>query len=183
MGRTCVNARFANVGFVIEFVGFKFIRFEFVGFQRLVGKQEAELKGLLVERVIQEFLKSGRQLFVFRHEDGATAGVPDMSVTSVGMTSWWEVKHAIPSIEGREVQQLTARKLHVRSSCCMYVVYREKHGVKTTLIVDPRQIGKLDETPDERTATGFDHAFVARFIWQVHDDFVREKRLYRCTRD
>lgn len=68
---------------------------------------------------------------VFKHADALTAGIPDISVTWNGRTTWLEVK--VGRIVGRGVQALTIQRLALAGRC-WYVVYS---GKSVVTIVDP----------------------------------------------
>jgi len=130
-------------------------------------KLEKELTKQLGERL--------RGSVVLRHKDYLTVGIPDMSVTWRSKTTWLEIKYAKPMIEGREIQNLTARRL-ARAGCCYYVIYVDHKGVtlvpslKQIMIVHPDSIKKTDvfsevvNTIKGLRAPGFDHQLVVDFI-------------------
>ncbi|MCR4301824.1 MAG: hypothetical protein NUV51_09460 [Sulfuricaulis sp.] len=125
-------------------------------------KQESLLKSALV-RTLKEQLPG---FIVLRHEDVRTSGIPDISVTGGGRTSWIEVKHATPHLETRGIQELTCLRL-AGAGFCRYLVYQEnKRGNgKRTLIVHPKHIG--DMLP-ETFCVGYDHRWVAEYLRKIH---------------
>jgi hypothetical protein len=129
---------------------------------------EAELKDGLVKTLKKQLGNA----VVLRHEDKNTAGIPDISVTYLGRTIWMEVKYAFPYTEGRGLQLLTCLRL-AEHGICWFVVYKEVRGERQTLLVKPSDIiaKRLEETPDECMAAGFDHEFVADFIRSICRDY------------
>ena len=89
-----------------------------------------------------------------------TSGIPDVSVTWRGKTSWWEFKHGLTIKWANALQQLTCRRLAAAGSCRV-VLYEEVRDIRRTCIC----------TPDEEVevfATGFDHRFVVDVIRRSH---------------
>lgn len=110
---------------------------------------------------------------VIRHEDIFTAGVPDISVTYAGHTTWLEVKHLKKSkrVPKNSVQLITAIEL-ARAGRCRYVLYFESKGDRQTVIVHPRLVHLW---PDDGLAgdelervAGFSHEFVVDYILRTH---------------
>lgn len=101
---------------------------------------------------------------LLRHEDVRTGGIPDLSVTGVGRTSWWEFKHGTPSFETNGLQEVTCLRL-AAAGICFYIIFEENLSVKRTLIVHPRYIKELK--PHAWT-TGFDNRFIIEFIKGIH---------------
>jgi hypothetical protein len=100
---------------------------------------EGKPKALLVSKARRAF--SG--FSIFRHEDNFTHGIPDISITGLGITSWWEVKLADPSLDAKEfrgVQYDTMISLEVISSFARYIIFElnPKTGEKATRIVRPQ---------------------------------------------
>lgn len=125
-----------------------------------VPRREANLKQSLVEALRQHL----RGAVVIRHEDRFTSGIPDVSVTLLGLTSWWECKHACPSIDSRGIQELTALRLAV-AGYCRYLVWEEKKDVKRTMILHPNQLAGM---VPEAFCAGFDHRWVVEYVRRVH---------------
>lgn len=140
---------------------------------------EADLKDQLVAHLRAEF----RGAVILRHEDKGTAGIPDLSFTWLGKTTWIEAKFANPYVRGKGLQDLICMRLAAAGNC-WYVVWEVKQGVKRTLIVHPKDIqaGQLENTPDERMNVGFDHRLVASFLRRQHD-YHGQVRIYSGTRN
>lgn len=98
-----------------------------------------------------------------RHEDVRSAGIPDMSLTGGGRTTWWEFKLAAPRFASRGIQELTMLQL-AAAGFARYVVWEEKRSVMRTLIVHPKRIGTL---MPEDWCTGFDMQFIVDFMRKV----------------
>jgi len=104
---------------------------------------------------------------VIKHADASTAGIPDVSVTVNGRTSWWEFKHANPRVKGTELQRLTARRL-ANAGICWYVVYQTLPSGTTTHLVRPSAVGVNGHFQSDHSHAGIDHRFVVNFILERH---------------
>jgi len=114
---------------------------------------EATLKSKLV-KTLKETLPGA---VVFRHEDKITAGIPDISVTWAGYTTWLEVKHANPRVRSREIQFIIVKDLAAAGSC-FYVVYaRDARGRYETQLVHPLSEATL-------RVPGINHLFIAEWL-------------------
>lgn len=111
-------------------------------------------------------LKQVPGFVALRHEDVRTAGIPDLSVTGHGRTTWWEFKHADPVIRSFRYQELTMQRL-ATAGFARYVIWLQHANgtAKRTLIVHPRQ---FDVLRTEHWCSGFDHHFVVDYMKQVH---------------
>lgn len=99
-----------------------------------------------------------------RHEDVRSIGIPDLSVTGGGQTTWWEFKHAVPKYPTFGLQELMMKRLAAHGYC-RYVVWWEVGADLRTLIVHPLA---LKDMVSEVEFHGHDHAAVVAFIQQVH---------------
>ena len=125
---------------------------------------EASLKQALTKKM-REVMPGA---VIFRHEDKHIFGVPDISCTWGGMTSWWEVKYATPYIHVTEVQLLNCRKLDNRGSKCGFIVFQGK-GELACHVVDPIDMKEWDRTtPGRFHCTGFNFTELARYIKGEH---------------
>lgn len=124
---------------------------------------EADLKQTLVK-----LLRSRAPHFVvFRHEDVSIAGVPDMSVTGYGVTTWWECKHATPYVRSSDLQEIRMRQLAGAGFAARYIIWSERKDIKRTLIVHPRFFEEW-ETHYEREWPGFNHRAVVDYLIDLH---------------
>lgn len=125
-------------------------------------RREADLKVVLVQ-TFKLILPTFKTL---RHEDVRTCGIPDLSTTGLGRTSWLEVKHGTPKFDSIGVQEVTMLQL-AGAGFARYVIYQEdKTGEnKRTLIVHPRYLKELEP---EVSCVGFNHRFVVEYIYRVH---------------
>jgi hypothetical protein len=124
-------------------------------------RDESGLKSALLRAI-----KAGLPGFVaLRHEDVRTCGIPDLSLTGLGRTTWWECKHAAPDCGSTGIQELTMLRLAAAGSA-RYVVWEERRGVKRTLVVHPRHLGDL--LPEAWT-TGFDHRWLVEQMRKAHE--------------
>lgn len=99
-----------------------------------------------------------------RHEDVRTSGIPDLSLTGLKRTTWWEFKHGTPDFDSTDIQELTMLRL-AAAGYARYVIWHEKRGIKRTLVVHPKHLGDL--TP-EVWCVGFDHRFIVEFMRSAH---------------
>ncbi len=108
-----------------------------------------------------------RGCVVLRHEDVFTSGVPDMSFTWQGRTTWIEAKYANPRPQGRGRQKITCCELEVAGRC-RYVIWDENSGHRQTLIVRPRDVFRGNWREAIERAEGFDHQFIVEFLRRSH---------------
>jgi hypothetical protein len=122
-------------------------------------KREAEYKSSLMRE-----LRATLKCVALRHEDRFTSGIPDISVTMGGRTSWWEAKHAQPSITSEGIQELTMLRL---AACgyARYIIWEERRGSKRTLIVHPKRLKTME--PDV-FIVGFDMRWLVDQIRLAH---------------
>ena len=65
---------------------------------------------------------------ILRHEDLYTSGIPDLSISYAGKTSWWEIKYADPHCKTTRIQQHTCTQLNLQGFCCRYIIFRRELG-------------------------------------------------------
>lgn len=130
-----------------------------------IPKNEAGLKAKLIKALPSDYL-------AIAHSDLWKSGIPDLSISGHGRTSWWELKHATPNFATKEIQEITCLRL-AKLSFCRYIIYYEHDGSKETLIVHPNNVrgrrGVMRDIAYEVWIKGFDHASVVRYIQAVHD--------------
>lgn len=135
---------------------------------------EATLKAALMDQVRQTMPNA----VSFRHEDRFTLGIPDISLTDSGLTSWWEAKFANPDILSKGIQDLTMLRLSRRGTA-RYIIYA-RAVTKGGAVVDRVVIARPDQVIGSRgqhigewnfalQTTGFDHAWVAEQMRQIHE--------------
>jgi hypothetical protein len=108
---------------------------------------------------------------IFRHEDRHLFGVPDISVTGNGVTSWWEGKFADPTFLSQGIQELTMLRL-ANQAYARYIIWElATDGVKRTLLVQPKQMSEWKSTKE--FASGFNHSWVVDQVRKVHNDNLR----------
>lgn len=101
---------------------------------------------------------------LFKHADALTTGVPDVSLTLNGRTSWWEWKvDRGDGIGGTELQRLTMKRL-AAAGTAYYVVY---HVDGETMIVRPQDVVRTEYEPWRRQE-GIDHQYVMEFMRDQH---------------
>jgi predicted HAD superfamily Cof-like phosphohydrolase len=134
---------------------------------------EAYLKSRLV-KACREVMPGG---VAQRHEDKFSGGVPDLSWSWHGVTSWLEAKYAR---RGRRAEPTELQKIRIddlrRAGVLTYVLtYRERVG---------KSVHLLHCWDEGRAANGFDHRQVARWIRDDHEtraatDFDRVRDFHR----
>jgi hypothetical protein len=129
---------------------------------------EATLKAELVK--IARAAMNG--YVIIRHEDRGTYGIPDISATGNGKTSWWEAKFANPDFNSKGIQDLTMLRL-ANVGLARYIIYEiTKEKDKFVHIVHPRDLAKWRESGE--MSVGFDHLWVISKIKEVNsNDYVR----------
>lgn len=100
---------------------------------------------------------------ILRHEDKIASGIPDMSVTGNGRTTWIETKFARPRLTSTGIQELMLTRLAAAGSA-YYLIWEEK-DLRRTLIVRPKHLQAL--TPEEEFF-GFDHDSVIDWLRRLH---------------
>lgn len=125
-------------------------------------KHEIELKGKLMEAIRARFAG----VVAFPHQDVVSIGIPDISLTGFGRTTWWECKHGTPDFESQGRQELTMLRL-AAAGFARYIIWHENADgtSKRTLIVHPKQIGDLIA---EEWCVGFNFQFVVDYMKRVH---------------
>lgn len=124
---------------------------------------EADLKRHLVKTIVSTLPNA----VVLNHTGAMHAGIPDLSVTWNGHTTWWEVKHAHPTIASRGVQDLMMTRLS-KTGTAFYVIYQSVRRVRRTGIVHPQNYKAVGTDIDGTWVDGFNHVFVAEFIREFH---------------
>lgn len=124
-------------------------------------KNESSLKSALMRQVKLDL--SG--FVALRHEDVRTAGIPDLSLTGLGRTSWWEFKHTVNGFDSTGIQELTMLRL-AAAGYARYVVWEEKKSIKRTLIVHPKHLGDL---VPEAFCVGFDMRWLVEQVKKAHN--------------
>lgn len=123
-------------------------------------RNESSLKSALMEQIKLQLPR----FVALRHEDVRTAGIPDLSLTGMGRTSWWEFKHGTPDFDSTGIQELTMLRL-AGSGFARYVIWQERNGILRTLVVHPKHV---DDLMAEESCIGFDHRFLVGYMKQVH---------------
>lgn len=100
---------------------------------------------------------------IIKHSDAMVAGIPDLSVTWQGVTTWLEVKHDVGKIITREIQRWMVKRLATQGRC-FYVVYRDraKEGPRTFVIDGASDVHAAMESESYRN--GHDHDFVVEAV-------------------
>jgi len=125
--------------------------------------KESDLSRALV-KVLRAGMPDG---VVFKHADTITAGIPDISVTWHGVTSWLEIKHAHPSIIDRGIQALTLKQLGAAGRAHYVIYYETKTLGKRTIVCVPYDV-RAYELKDLPFAEGFDHVYVLNAVKRIH---------------
>ncbi len=122
---------------------------------------EADLKRRLV-RALKSTMPGA---VVFRHEDQFTAGIPDISVTWAGITTWWEVKYSPigRSSKPTQLQGYTLDQLSRQSTAGLITYAETKRCGKYVLIHD-----YADDAMAATNLTDWSHEAVASLIHGFH---------------
>lgn len=124
---------------------------------------ETPLKAKLVKR-----LRDTRPDFVvIRHEGDSRHGVPDISATGLGFTSWWEVKHADPTFDSEGVQELSMKRL-AAGGYARYIIFDERDDIKSTWVLTPEQFAAWPHQMGGLMRDGFDYDWVVQELIAVH---------------
>jgi hypothetical protein len=107
-----------------------------------------------------------------RHEDGTTAGIPDISVDGLRRTTWWEVKHASPDFSSFGLQELMMLRLATHAWAAFYIIYETRKSGRMdesrfTYIVHPSHFANWRDLFKSKWS-GHAHKEVARFIHEAH---------------
>lgn len=125
---------------------------------------------------LMECMRTNLRGFIgLRHEDKLQAGIPDISVTGLGRTSWWEAKFADPDFTSRGIQELTMLRL-AAAGHARYLIYDASKFVPRILIVHPKHFKEwatefeawVDCRADAKGAPIFDQKWVVDHIRRVH---------------
>lgn len=114
------------------------------------------------------------QAVALRHEDLYTAGIPDLSVTLAGRSSWWEIKYADPWFKTSKIQQHICTRL-AECGVCWYVIFqrgipRKKNPRQRQIrVVKPSEIEYWQHCGKVISDGVFDHAALVRYIHAVHE--------------
>lgn len=100
---------------------------------------------------------------VIRHTDELIAGIPDISVTWNGSTTWLEVKFVNPKIIDRGIQRLMMKRLGLHGRA-FYVIYDNRDTC--VYITGPESLENYRESV--WAAPGFSHKYVSMLIRDMH---------------
>lgn len=124
---------------------------------------ESYVKQVLV-RKMRELMPGA---VIFRHEDRHIFGVPDISCSWNGVTSWWEVKHANPSMKVAEIQILRCSQLDKNGTKCAFIIFQGDDDACN--IVNPKAMRSWRKgTPSAFQCSGFDYTSVVEYIKEIH---------------
>jgi len=141
-----------------------------------IEKRETELK---LEQLDVLDKLYGDLFFAQQHQDVRKSGQPDVSLSGLHSTTWWEYKHATPRFSSPGIQENTCARLAARSFC-RYIIYFETPCIFSTWIVHPLEVkdkrGIMNLIHPEWIFPGFAHDKVAEYMKRTHDDLVRTRR-------
>lgn len=118
---------------------------------------------------------------IYRHEDKFSGGIPDLSVTWSGVTSWIEVKYEKNGRPSRptELQRLALRALSGAGAPTFLLTYRDKlraKDVKTQPHLEGLHVADLGIVDGDMvycnpffSSKAFAHAEVAAAIKRAHE--------------
>jgi hypothetical protein len=113
---------------------------------------------------------------IFKHADSMTTGIPDVSWTALGKTSWWEWKwwqyrHSKePKIRDTGLQRFTMCRLEANGFAAYYFVFEEhQDDVKRIWAVAPRDVKANGTYLGEVISEGKQYSFtnVVEFMQKV----------------
>ena len=107
-----------------------------------------------------------------RHEDKFTAGVPDLSISYAGCTSWWELKYADPYIQSPKLQRYMCQQLDRRGFLCRYLIFRRGHADKwprQIRVVPPHDFPHWLTLGRVISSGAFDYRALVRYIQEIHE--------------
>jgi hypothetical protein len=153
-----------------------------------IYRDEADIKNSFMNQVRHE-----KDSLYIRHEDKGRSGIPDVSLTMAGFTSWWEFKHATPHYQVQGIQELTCRKLD-KFGLCRFVVFEDYanskgeahlvHIVKPSSIRAAIEVSSLIETSEFFSSFGYSKEglqSLARWIEQRHMNHFNEIVIRRMS--
>jgi hypothetical protein len=127
----------------------------------------------MTERTLTTALKNALRTampgaVVIKHHDAITAGVPDLSVTWRGTTTWLEVKFLNPRLLKRPLQHQVMLSLE-REGSALYVLYLARPFPHSVICL-PSQVDThgLEAWTFESSHSGYAQPFVAGFIKSLH---------------
>ena len=100
-----------------------------------------------------------------RHEDLYTRGIPDLTVTLAGRTTWWEIKYCDSTLRLDRVQRHVCQRLE-ETGYCRYVIYVRSPPPRSVRVVRPTQMDHWRTVGD--VIPQFDQGAVVRYIAAVH---------------
>jgi hypothetical protein len=131
-------------------------------------KREGELRSKLGDRMRKHPVVGAWE--ILRHEDIRSVGIPDMSLTGSGRTTWWEFKHAAPDLKRNEVgsiQHLCMQRLE-RLGFARYVIWLEDNEMEFALIVRPQHLADF-RSKAEVTMAGYDMKGVLDYMKMANE--------------
>jgi hypothetical protein len=107
-----------------------------------------------------------------RHEDLFTKGIPDLSISYAGHTSWWEVKYADPYCKTTKIQRYMCEQLNTRGFFCRYLIFRRGQADKwprQIRVVQPQDFTHWRKLGRTISTGAFDYGALVRSIQEVHE--------------
>jgi hypothetical protein len=95
------------------------------------------------------------------------SGVPDLVISGLKYTSWWELKYADPTFESEGIQELTMLRLNA-AGAARYIVYDDSREERCTWILTPEQYRQWPEVREALCCDGFNHYWVVDHIRSLH---------------
>jgi hypothetical protein len=127
-------------------------------------KQESKHKA-----AVMKILRQVPHYVALRHEDLFTSGIPDISLSGMRHTSWWEFKHATPKFESKGIQELTCKRLAAHGYRCHYVIcYQVPNEDVMTYIVHPDKLHKF-QTEARYWTDGINYKWIAKQMIDLHE--------------
>ena len=109
-----------------------------------------------------------------RYEDRFTKGLPDLSISYNGRTSFWEIKYADPRCVTSKVQHYLCTQLDTQGFHCRYLIFQRGIGRPTNprprqiRVVKPQDFDHWDRLGLVLSDGLFDYAAVGDHFLTVH---------------
>ena len=116
--------------------------------------------------LMKTFKTSCPTAVTIRHEDLFTKGIPDLSVSYDGKTSWWEIKYANPSCTTTKIQQFVCDDLNDHGFLCRYIIFRE--DPRQIRVVHPHAFRDWKTTGLVISEGAFDYQALVDYIKRIH---------------
>jgi hypothetical protein len=130
-------------------------------------------ESLLTRQLMKKLRAELPTFVVLKHADGWTSGVPDVSVTGNGRTTWLEVKLVeLRGIIETKLQRFQMERLERNGGTAFYVMYYTSPFPRSVAIVEPSKRSSVAPyhglTPYLSSIAGHDHDLVVTLLKRIH---------------